>query len=160
MAGKAFGEKVIGKFPGSFEAVDSFIDFEVHPSIAHVCSEIVLIDEFLRDNIEFDADVLRAIERCAKVEVGDVKCGEVGIGCGEDAVEEQFDQLKGSCFGAGVTWVTDAVTTNHDACAIRIRLLWVHFTDNMGVGDVGASLLWDFVVVDGAEGVSTIDPFF
>ena len=84
----------------------------------------------------------------------------MGIGCGEYAVEEQLDQLEGSCSGAGVTRVTDAVTTNGDACVVGIHLLWAHFADNACVGDIGTFVLWDVIVVYGAEGVSSVNLFF
>ena len=61
MAGKSFREKVIGKFPCLFEAIDPFIDFKVHPPIVDVHGKVVFINEFLGNIIEFDADILRAI---------------------------------------------------------------------------------------------------
>ncbi len=78
---EAFHEQVIGKLAGLFESIDTFVDFEVNPTIMSKLGEIVFGDKFGRDVIDFDAYVFRPIKRCAKVEVGDIEGGEARICC-------------------------------------------------------------------------------
>ncbi len=43
--------------------------------------EVVFVNEFLWDDVEFDLCVFLAIKRCAQVEVGKVGCEKFGIRC-------------------------------------------------------------------------------
>ena len=92
--GKSRGEEVIGELSGLLEAVDAFVNFEVDPTIVCVFGEVVLVDEFLWDIGESDADVFRMVERRAEIEVGDVKATHACLGGGEDIVEHEFDEFK------------------------------------------------------------------
>ena len=91
----------------------------------------------LRDTGEFDFDVFGPVQRCAKVEVGDVKGAELGtfVPGGENTVDHVFDQFEWCCFGANITGVTDAVASNGDACLIWVSILWADFADNVAVAD-------------------------
>ena len=71
-----------------FEAVDTFVDLKVDPSNVSKSGEVIFINKFLRDVGKFDSDIFWLVERCAKVEVFDVKAGKAGIWCGYDAVDE------------------------------------------------------------------------
>jgi len=52
------------------EAVGALADLEVHPAVdVDVVEEVVLVDEFLGDVAQFDADVLGSFERGLEVEV-------------------------------------------------------------------------------------------
>ncbi len=48
--------------PSLGEAVHTLPDLKVHPTISGVCREVVLVDEFLGNVGESDADVLRTVE--------------------------------------------------------------------------------------------------
>ncbi len=56
-----------------FEAIDAFGDFEVHIPVVRQVLEAILLDKVVRNIGEFDAGILRSVEWCAKVEVGDVE---------------------------------------------------------------------------------------
>ncbi len=67
-------DKIIGKFPGLLEAVDAFGDFEVHPTVVDVLFKVVLVNEFLWDLADTNADIFWAIEQRFEVEVGKIRC--------------------------------------------------------------------------------------
>ena len=70
-----------------------------------------------------------------QVEVANVKCGELGAGAQEDAVEIELGKFKGCCRGAGVAEKGDAISSNGDARAVRIALLWADLANHFGVSD-------------------------
>ncbi len=74
MAGKAFGEEVVGQFAGLWQAVDAFSDFEVDPVVVvYNCRKVVLISEFCRDVSQLDVGIFWSVQRRAKVEVLEIK---------------------------------------------------------------------------------------
>jgi hypothetical protein len=78
---EVFCEQVIGKFASMFETIDTFVNLKINPTIMSKLCEVVFIDKFGRNVINFDAYIFWSIKRCAKVEVGDIKQGKVCI-CG------------------------------------------------------------------------------
>jgi len=56
------------------EAVDTFGDFEVYSTVVAVLFKVVLVDEFLWDLVDTNADICWAIERHFEVEVGKIRC--------------------------------------------------------------------------------------
>jgi hypothetical protein len=83
---ETFCEQVICKFACLFETIDTFIDLKVNPTIVNKLGEVVFIDKFSRDVINFDAYVFQPIKRCAKVEVGDVETGKACVCGGQDII--------------------------------------------------------------------------
>ena len=77
--GQALGEEIIGKLAGLFQPIDPFGDLEVYPVIECKLSEVVLVDEFLGNLGEVDADIFGSIKGSAQVKVGEVIAGETGI---------------------------------------------------------------------------------
>ena len=61
------------------EAVDTFGDFEEHPTAVAVLFKVVLVDEFLWDLVDTYAGIFWAIERCFELEVGEIRCEEFCI---------------------------------------------------------------------------------
>ena len=80
--GQTLSEEIIGKLAGLFQPIDPFGDLEVYPVIEHKLSEVVLVDEFLGNLGEVDADIFGSIKGIAQVKVGEVIAGEMGIGGG------------------------------------------------------------------------------
>ena len=76
------------------EAVDTFGDFEVYPTVVDVLFEGVLVDEFLWNLGDTNADIFWAIERRFKVEVGNICCEKFCILSVADAVEDPFDKFE------------------------------------------------------------------
>ena len=70
-----------------------------------------------------------------QVEVSNVKRGELGAGAREDAVEKNLGKFKGCCRGADVPGKGDAISSNGDAHAVGIALLWAGLANHFGVSD-------------------------
>ena len=66
---QALGKEVVCEFACLFQAVDTLGNFEVDPAVMCEGGEVVFIDEFLWDDSELNADILGAIEWCAKIKV-------------------------------------------------------------------------------------------
>ena len=112
----------MGKFASLFEAIHALVNFEVYPSFVIIVREVIFGDEFLRDDGDLDADVFRSVERCAKIEVGDIIACKACIFCGEDAVELQFDEFERPSFVAHVSRIADPVAPNSDGGAVGVSL--------------------------------------
>jgi hypothetical protein len=110
--------------------------------------EVVFINEFVWDVGHVDMHILWTIHRCHEVEVLDIKTCKFCISTGEDAVDDQFDQVKGCRRGANVTWVAYSIASNCDPCLIGVVLLLSHETDNFGVRDFMSSVDWDIGIVN------------
>ncbi len=65
--------------PNLFEAVDAFVNFEVYPSVMREGTEVGFINKLLGDVADLDPDVFGLVQRCAQVEVGDVKASKLSI---------------------------------------------------------------------------------
>jgi len=76
-----------------FEAVDSFRNFKVNPSVVDEVEEVVFINEFLRDVGKFVAYILRQVEWCAKVEVADVEACKFCVRLRQYAIEGSLDEF-------------------------------------------------------------------
>ena len=61
---------------------------EVHPSLVGKGGNVVFVNECVRDEGQFDFDVLWSIKGYAKVEVLDFKTYKFGVGHRNGAVEE------------------------------------------------------------------------
>ena len=70
-----------------------------------------------------------------QVAVANVKRGELGAGAREDAVENELGKFKGCCRGDDVSGKGDAISSNGDAHAVRIALIWADLTNHFGVSD-------------------------
>ena len=56
------------------EAVDTFGDFEVHPTIVVVLLKVLFVDEFLWDLVDANAGIFWTIKWSFKVEVFEICC--------------------------------------------------------------------------------------
>ena len=140
------------------KAITTLANFEVDPAIAVTTSEVVFLDEFIRDVGELDAHILRIRHRSVKVEVLEINGAKLSAFPGEDTVEEEFDKFKGCGVGANVARVANPVATNSDTGAVRVILLYANFTDHHGMTDLLALVEGDVWVVDEKEGVGTSYP--
>ena len=78
MVMKALSKEIIGKFARLLKSKYTLGDFEVHPVIPCQCSEIVFLNEFVKDDGRLDLDIFRSVKGCTKVEVSNVKTGKGG----------------------------------------------------------------------------------
>ena len=82
----------------------------------------------------------------------DVKSYKLGAFMGEDAVEEDIYEIKGCSLGADVAGVSDILTCNGDAGAVRVWLLGAECANNLGEGNCIAAIRWDVLIPDDVEG--------
>ena len=62
-----------------FNSVHSLDAFKVYPSVVCISEEVVLLDEFLWNGAEINADLFRAIQWRSEVEISQVHCHELSI---------------------------------------------------------------------------------
>ena len=116
-----FSEENVGQVPRLWETINAVANFEVNPAIGmDVVHEAVLVDEFCWDVAQFDADVLRLVQRCLKVEVFDVKGDKVSGPAGNDSVEEQLDEVEGGGLGTDVAGICDVLACYDDASVVGV----------------------------------------
>ena len=58
---EAFAEKIICQFSSLWQEVASVKIFEIDPSIAVLLSEVVFVNEYLRDIQDLDANIIRTL---------------------------------------------------------------------------------------------------
>ena len=86
--------------------------------------EVIFCDEIMWDDRQLYFDILRSIEWCAKVEIGNIKAWVFGIWCGEYAVEQEFDHFKRARMGTSVTRADLTAAVNGDP--VSMGSLFVH----------------------------------
>ncbi len=91
---KAVSEEVVSKDACLGETVHATAHFEVDPGVTGKLVELVLVNEFLGDVSELDADVLWPVAQGAEIEVLEVHGGKTSITFGENTVDEQFDKFN------------------------------------------------------------------
>ena len=98
-----------------------------------------------------------AVEGGFRVEVTNVKRGELDAGAREDAVENELGKFKGCCRGADVAGKGDAISSDGDVHAVGISLLWANLANHFGVSDFCSAVGWDIFEADEEEGVGSLD---
>ena len=147
----------MGGFSGLWKALDTVTNIEVDPTIAGFVGKAVFLDKFVGDVGEVDAGVFKAVERGIDVKVADVKAGKAGAKTRENTVKDEFGKLKGSGWRANIARIANAISTDGEASAIGLVLVWLDFTHTFGVGDFFVAVTGDVVVCDDEEGVDALD---
>ena len=92
-----------------------------------------------------------------QVEVANVKRGELGAVEQEDAVENELGKFKGCCRDADVARKDDVISSNGDACAVGIAVLWADLANHFGVSDFCSAFGWDIFEADEEEGAGSLE---
>jgi hypothetical protein len=156
---KARLEEIVGKNAGLGQAITALASVEVDPTITIATLKFVFLNEFCRNVCVFSADIFRVRHRSIEVEILEVDGAEMCTWARKYTVEKKLDKFEGCGVGSHITWEADAIAAIGDAGAIRIILLWLHFTYHHGVADFLPFMERDVVVVDKKEGVSACNPF-
>jgi hypothetical protein len=53
MSSETLNEEIVGKFTGLLETIDSFGDFKVYPAVVDVLHEVIFVNVFLGNDVEF-----------------------------------------------------------------------------------------------------------
>jgi len=89
LCGQLLFEELVGDDAGLGEAVHSFLNFNVHPSLfVDQVPEFVFFNDFFRDDVESEAHVFRIGHRSVEVEVGQFDAKEHGARCADGGVYE------------------------------------------------------------------------
>ena len=128
--GKSLLEELVGNDAGLGEAVHSFPNFDVDPSVfVNLVPKDVFYDDLLRDDVESEVHVVRIGHWCVEVEVGFVNAGESYRG-----VNEEFGGEKVCSGSALVAKEVDEITANRESSAIDLLLLQPDVADDATVG--------------------------
>ena len=147
----------VGKGPQSRETIDAVANLEVNPAIGmDVVHEAALVDELCWDVAQFDADVLRLVQRCLKVEGFDVEGDKLGAPAGKDAVKEQLDEVEGGGLGPDVSGIFDVLDCDGDASAVEVILVGEKCANDFGERDSLAAVRRDVIVEDDVECVGAL----
>ena len=69
--------------------------------------EVVFLDELFGDVAQFDADILRSVQRCLEVKFVNVKSDKLGSFTGKDDVGQELDKVEGSGLCSDVAGISD-----------------------------------------------------
>ena len=89
--------------------------------------EVVLVDEVLQDVGELDPDVLGVVDWGREVVVGDVLGDELGPFARDDAVEDDFAEIKRGGFSSSIACAYTVFTHDGDARVVRVVLFGEEF---------------------------------
>ena len=114
------------------ESVNAIVNFEVDSAVdVDVVKESVFVDEFLGGVGQHDADILWSVEWSLEVEVLDVKGDKLFVLLGEDAVENELDEVEGCGLDANAAGLCDVLADNGDASAVEDGLLRPDVANNL-----------------------------
>ncbi len=140
--GKSLLKELAGNDAGLGEAVHSFPNFDVDPSVfVNQVPEIVFYDDLFRDDVKLEAHVFRIGHQGVEVEVGQVDAKEHGTRCAYRGVDEEFGGEEVRSGSALVAREVDEISANRESSAIDLLLLRPDVADNATVG--GALVFWD-----------------
>ena len=135
-------KELVGNDAGLGEAVHSFPNFDVDPSVfVNQVPEIVFYDDLFRDDVKLEAHVFRIGHQGVEVEVGQVDAKEHGARCAYRGVDEEFGGEEVCSGSALVAGEVNEISANRESSAIDLLLLRPAVADDATVG--GALVFWD-----------------
>jgi hypothetical protein len=75
------------------DTVRATAHFEVDPGVTGKLIELLLLNQFVGNFCNLDADILWPVKRGVEIEVLEVHGGKPSIMLGENTVDEQFDKF-------------------------------------------------------------------
>ena len=114
-------------------------------------------NDFRGEHVEGDAHVgkVSVSHWGAKVEILEIAHDTAGIGCRQDAVEEEFGCDQVGCFGADITGVGDSISPHSPADTLGNLFFRTESTDDAQIG--GFLVAGDLVYMDEMHGVTAND---
>ena len=104
--------------------------------------------------VEFDSNIFFPIHfRRLQVKICSVEAGKSCSRPGQDTVEHQLNEIKGSDGCANVAGINNAISGDCDARAVRFGFLWSDFAHYLDVRNFFLSVARDVSIVYDAEGV-------
>lgn len=137
--GQMLREAVTGKAASLFKAGHAFPDLHVDIPIAGDGIQVVVLDDFSRDDGEQDAHVFEAFHGGAVIKILYVECHKLGVGSGEDAIEQALGGREAGTVRGGGTREVKAVATNGDADSFDLSFVRSQGRDKASIGDFAIS---------------------
>lgn len=157
MGGKVGNKGIIGDLAGLGKTIHALADFDIYVAVVDERAEVVLVEDGFGDEGNGNHHVLIPVHGGIEVKIFDVHGHELGIGRGEDTVEEKFGGGEASSLGANIARIVDEVSTHSPADTTWLFLLGTISDDVAEVG--GTSTFRDLVVADEVDGVGTFGLF-
>ena len=125
---------------GCFRAF--LMSFFRHRALAAVVrlfvKQLVLVNDFLWDELEWELHVFVPFHGGAVVKVFYIEHHKFGVRSGDGAVEETFGGGQACTLGGGQAWEVEFVTTHRDADTVRFGLGWSNGRNEASIGDLSA----------------------
>ena len=91
-------------------SINAIADFKVDLTVdMNRVHEVVFFGELFWDVAQFDADILRAFQRCLEEEIFNVKSDKLAAFTVQDAVEQELGEVEGSVTCSDVAGVSDVL---------------------------------------------------
>jgi hypothetical protein len=115
MGGKVRDKGIICNFSSLGKAVHAFADLDINVAVMDKGAEVVLVKNRFWNQGDRYHHVFIAIHGIVEIEILDVHGHELGVGGGEDTVEEEFGGGEAGGLGADITRVVNEVATHSPA---------------------------------------------
>ena len=151
---EALFEEVVAEAASLRQAIHAAGTLNVYPPVrCGFLIEVIFLYYFFRNVDEFYLGVFWSFEWCHKVEVGKIGAHKMCTRCGNDAVEEYFDEEECCHVGTHVIGIVDEVSAHDCSCAVGFLFLCSNGTDEFDVGDIFELIAGDVCFVDDFNGV-------
>ena len=99
-----------------FESVHAFANLNVDPSVrGDNVHEVVLFDDFIRDDADVHAHVFVAAYWCFEVEIFEVAGNGASVLGRDDAVDDAFGSGEACGGHADISWIVELVSANSES---------------------------------------------
>jgi hypothetical protein len=136
--GQVFLESVVGNASSLFEAQHAFPEFEVDVPIGDKVKQMVLVNDFLWDELDRELHLFVTFHEGSVVKVFDIEHHKFGGRSGDGAVEETFGCGQACALGGGQAGEVEFVATHRDADTVRFGLGWSIGRNEASIGDLSA----------------------
>ena len=119
---QVFLEFVVGNAASLLEAWHAFSDFNVNVAVGDKVKQVVLVDDFLGNELQRELHVFVALHRCAIVEIFYIQYHVFGVRSRDGAVEMILGSGEACALCRGHTRVVEFVTTDGDADTVGLGL--------------------------------------
>ena len=144
-------EAVVGNASSLFEAGHALANFDVHVSVRDKVEKVILGDDFVGDQLDWQLHVLVPFHGGAIVKVFDIEDHELGVGSGDSAVEETFSCGQASALGGGDTGKIESVAAHSDTDTMCLGFVGSDGRNEAPIGDLAADR--DSTAFDESDGV-------
>ncbi len=136
------------------ETVHSLFDSNVDPpTVINFVFQIVLFNDFFRDEAQFQPHEFGTFHGSLEIEVLAIQHDEYDPRGGYDGVEKEFGCGKICRWSCYLPWIIDEVAADGESCAFLFLFLRPYDDNNSTVSDVLSSIFGDLGSVDVEHGV-------